>query len=189
MKLLTLLCLSLFCSQSFAAWVLDNAQSRLHFISTKKEHISEVHQFTQLSGNLSDDGQLSVEITLASVETGIDIRNQRMREKLFMVELMPTASLSASLPASLLSLAPGESTMATVSAELTLNGQSKNIAVEVRVSRLSAHTLLADSVKPILLNAADYKLAEGVNVLKELAGLPAISLNVPVNFNLSFKAH
>lgn len=188
MKLLTLLCLSLFCSQSFAAWVLDNAQSSLHFISTKKEHISEVHQFTQLSGSVSDEGQLSVEITLASVETGIDIRNQRMRENLFMVEHMPTAKLSAKLPEALLNLQVGESSLATVSAQLTLNGQSKNIDVDVRVSRLSAQTLLADSVKPILIKADDYKLAEGVNVLKELAGLPGISLTVPVNFNLSFAA-
>jgi polyisoprenoid-binding protein YceI len=188
MKLLTLLCLVIFSSQSLAAWVLDNAKSSLHFISTKKEHISEVHQFTQLSGSVSDDGKLSVAIALASVETGIDIRNQRMRDNLFMVEHMPTANLSATLPQALLNLAVGESSLATVSAELTLNGQSKNINVDVRVSRLSAQTLLADSVKPILIKAEDYKLAEGIEILKGLAALPSISLTVPVNFNLVFAA-
>lgn len=186
MKLLSLLCLAMFSSQSFAAWVLDNDKSSLHFISTKKEHVSEVHHFTQLSGSVNDDGQLSVVIALASVETGIDIRNQRMRDNLFIVEHMPTATLSANLPESLLKLLPGESTIATVSAELSLNGHSKTLDVDVRVSRLSAQTLLADSVKPILIKADDYKLAEGVTVLKELAGLPGISLTVPVNFNLSF---
>jgi polyisoprenoid-binding protein YceI len=186
MKMLTLLGLGLFCGQSFAAWQLDNEKSSLHFISTKKEHISEVHQFTQLNGSVSDDGQLRVEIALASVETNIDIRNQRMREKLFMVDKMPTATLSAKLPETLLNLPVGGSTVVTISAKLTLNGQSENIDVAVQVSRLSAQTLMADSVKPILINAADYKLAEGIEILKGLAGLPSISLAVPVNFNLSF---
>lgn len=188
MKYITLLCLGLFCSSTFAAWTLQNDMSSLHFVSTKKEHISEVHQFTQLAGNVDESGMLTVKIDLSSVETGIDIRNQRMREKLFMVDKFPAATLTSSLPENLLKLKAGESVNALVKGELSLFGHSKSLDLSIMVSKLNDQTLIASSTKPVLINAADFKLDAGIKLLQEIAGLPSIGLMVPVNFNVTFTA-
>jgi hypothetical protein len=42
------------------------------------------------------------------------------------------------------------------------------------------------SKKPVVVNAPEFKLAEGVEALREIAGLPSISLAVPVSFVLAF---
>jgi hypothetical protein len=44
------------------------------------------------------------------------------------------------------------------------------------------------TLAPLVLNAADFGLAEGLESLRALAGLPAISLAVPVSAVLIFNA-
>ena len=87
-----------------AVWQLNPAQSSVHFISVKKEHIAEVHDFKTLEGKISPDGMMTVDIALASVQTNIDIRNQRMRNMLFEVDKFATASISANVKSSLVTL-------------------------------------------------------------------------------------
>ena len=197
MKLLSLLCLSLcFCSHAFAAWVLDENQSSLYFMSTKKDNVTEIHWFTEFSGNINDDGELSIQIPLASFETGIEIRNQRMKEKLFNVALFPVATLNASdIPCMNtkvnaefgITTKVGATKYSEVIAELNLHGETKTLVLDVRCTLVDEITLIANSTKPILIKAADYKLDGGIEILRDLAGLPNISTTVPVTFNLIFK--
>lgn len=79
------------------AWVLDGDRSQVSFITVKAGQVAEVHHFAELSGSVSADGGATVEIDLASVETNVDIRNERMRDILFQVAEFPQAEVSATL--------------------------------------------------------------------------------------------
>ena len=68
---------------TWADWTLDNAGSRLSFVSIKATNVAEVHTFDALSGSVGGDGHARVVIQLASVNTLIPIRDERMREMLF----------------------------------------------------------------------------------------------------------
>ena len=66
-----------------ANWQLLNDKSQLSFVSIKKNSIAEASHFTQLSGQLSEQGQFSVNVDLTSAETFIPIRNERLSKILF----------------------------------------------------------------------------------------------------------
>jgi hypothetical protein len=53
---------------------------------------------------------------------------------------------------------------------------------------LTADRLLVSSVRPVIVNAGPLGLDEGVERLREAAGLPSISPAVPVTFQLTFLA-
>ena len=87
MKLLTSTLLILAAPLSFAEWTLS-PDSSVKFLSTKNTNITEVHEFTQVSGSVSDQGSAKIAIDLSSVETGIEIRNERMQSMLFNVSVL-----------------------------------------------------------------------------------------------------
>ena len=181
---------SLLCGtgSAFADWKLDNNQSRLHFISTKNEHVSEVHQFKKLEGQLGETGNLNIQVDLASVDTGIAIRDDRMKKHLFNLVELPSATLTATLPKALMSLKEGQSRTFDLDTTLMINGVSLPQKMEVQVSKLANDSLLATTTKPVLINAAGVKLQGGVGVLQKMAGLSSISLTVPLTFSVVFVA-
>jgi polyisoprenoid-binding protein YceI len=175
-----------FSIQAKADWRLINKQSAVSFISTKNLHNSETHQFTQLSGTLNRQGHLAIEIDLASVETGIDIRNTRMREKLFLVDQFPTASLNAILPKKIMQLNAGQSVLVELPATLKLMQFEKPITVVAQVSKTTNGQVIATSTQAVLISASDFGLVPGLELLQQIAGLSSIGLTVPVSFNLTF---
>ena len=54
------------------------------------------------------------------------------------------------------------------------------------MTRTGPDTVLAESGQPILVNAADLELTEGIATLQQIAGLDSISPTVPVSFTLTF---
>ncbi len=70
---------------------------------------------------------------------------------------------------------------------LDLNGQQVVLTADVAVSHASNETYIVSSRKPIILNAASVDLVDGIEALREVAGLSTISKAVPVSFVLSFK--
>lgn len=187
MKKILILCLSLLSANGLADWQLLTEQSQVHFISTKNSHISEVNRFAHVEGALTDDGQLSVVIKLASVDTNIDIRNGRMRDMLFNVMTFKEAVLTAQLSSKIMAMDTGASKQYTVDGTLSLMGQEKDVTFTVQVTKLADNHILATSVHPVLVDARDYKLEAGVDALKQVAGLDVISYSVPVTFNVMFK--
>jgi polyisoprenoid-binding protein YceI len=172
---------------SAAEWSLDNEQSHLSFISIKATDIGEVHSFSQLSGDISAVGEVNVHINLASVETLIPIRNERMQEFLFETKLFPTATLSANIdPATLQNLPTGATASLDVQATLSIKDLSTPLSLKIVAAKLSDDQLLVIARQPILLTAASAGLSDGVEKLRELAGLPNISQSVPVSFVLTF---
>jgi len=168
---------------------LDAERSSLHFVSTKKRHVVESHHFTGLDGSVSDQGVASLTIDLNSVETGIGIRNERMREYLFETEHFPEARVTLDIAhLDIAAIVIGGTEAHDISAMLELHGTAVPISARLRVTRLTEATLLVQNVHPILIRAEDFALASGIEMLRELAGLNVISYAVPVNFTLVYDA-
>ncbi len=171
----------------FAAWTLDNDSSQVSFVSVKAGDAGEVHRFTEISGELSSGGNASVTIQLASVDTLIPLRDERMRELLFQTNLFPTASLSTNIDMDALNaIEPGNSMDMAANLTLDLHGQQLSLAAEMIVARLGDHRLMVSSRKPVIVNAASVDLVNGIEALREVANLPSISKAVPVSFVLTF---
>lgn len=172
-----------------ANWKVDNAESKLSFVSTKKVNVAEVHSFEQLSGGLNAAGEFALSIDLNSVDTSIAIRNDRMKEFLFEVVDFPAAEITANIDTDKLNtLTVGQQLSETIEGKLQLHGQEQAMNFDVIVTKLADDTLFVVASKPLLLNVSDYQLVEGVEKLRELAGLPSISHAVPVSFYLTLTA-
>ncbi len=170
-------------------YVLDPDKSSLYFVSTKQIHVVENHTFQEMSGSISEIGSAQLRINLSSVDTGIAIRNQRVRDLLFEVASFAEAIVTLPVDTSgLAALGVGSSQTQAISASLTMHGVTAAVDTEVVVTRLSTTSLMVQSASPILISAGDYNLAGGVDALRNIANLDVISYTVPVNFTLVFSA-
>jgi polyisoprenoid-binding protein YceI len=170
-----------------ADWVLNSERSKLSFVSTKAINVAEVHRISDLSGGITADGSADIMIGLTSVDTGIELRDDRMRDMLFETDRFGLANVSATVDAEKIEkLGPGESTEMILEANLSLHGVSRPLQIELVVVRSGASRLVATTAKPVVINAPDFGLGTGVEALREIAGLPSISLAVPVSFVLTF---
>ena len=181
------------CSQSAPAplegdWVLDAENSRLAFTSVKAGSIAEAHSFTSLAGSVSADGTATLTIDLASVETNIDVRNERMRNLLFETGMFPSATVTTQLdPAHFEALGVGESIVEPVEATLDLHGAQDTIATDLSVTRIGEGRVQVETTAPIILDAGSYALVDGLDALQEVAGLSGITPQVPVTFSITFE--
>ena len=174
-------------SNALAKWSLINDESTVNYISIKSSKVSELNHFNMLNGTLNDNGSLSIDIDLASVETNIPIRNERVKTILFETTSFTKANVLANLDLKKLNaLNIGDTYTNPIKFKLSLHGVSKEITADIRVVKLTKDKLLAFSLTPIIIDAEQYNLAEGINKLRDIAKLPSISTTVPVSFSLIF---
>ena len=186
-KLLALLVAVSFAGAAQAHWSLDNEASKLSFITVKAEHVAEVHSFDRLTGVIGDEGNVEITIELASVNTMIAIRNERMQEMLFETNFFPEASIKGQVDfEALTALQAGASVARQIYFELSLHGQSVELAADVQITR-TVDGVVVSTLKPIVVMADAFALSAGVEKLREVAGLPSISRAVPVSFTVVFK--
>ncbi|WP_440054413.1 YceI family protein [Pseudoalteromonas sp. T1lg65] len=178
---------ALFSAQAFAGWQFSPAQSDLSFVSIKKNTIAEVHHFKRFDAQLSESGELAVTIDLASVETMIPIRNERMRDMLFNVAKFPTAVVKAEVAKTLQALKFGTQQVNSVSATLTLNGETQPLSLDLQITK-SKQGLHIVPIRAVIVNANQFGLGDGIEALRKIAGLDSIATSVPVNFQLVFDA-
>lgn len=184
---LSLLAPIVFIGSANAHWSLDNAASTLSFVTVKAEHVAEVHTFDVLSGSIDDAGEVKIAIELASVNTMIQIRNERMQAMLFETNLFPDATITGKVDLeAITAMNPGASEVMQIEIELSLHGASIALTAELMVTRLESG-VMASTLKPIIVTADSVGLVAGVEALREVAGLPSISRSVPVSFTLVFK--
>ena len=170
-----------------AQWTLSNEASTLSFVTVKADHVAEVHTFDELSGAIGEDGSVSIEIALASVNTLVPIRNERMQSMLFETDLFPRATITSQINSDgLANMALGSSEEIGLDFTLELHNQSQTYNATVLVSRQEAG-LIATTLKPIVVKAESFDLVAGVEALREVAGLPSISRAVPVSFTVVFE--
>jgi len=172
-----------------AAWSLDTTASYLNFVTTKNTSNVEVHNFTTINGSISSANVATLTIDLSTVNTGVALRDQRMRDLLFDVVSFPSATVTVPVPTTLISsLAVGQSATTDISATLNLHGVNGTITTKVSVQKLSSNRVLVQSLSPILVKAGDYALADGVEALRAAVGIASINVSVPVDFALVFDA-
>jgi hypothetical protein len=124
---------------------------------------------------------------LDSVETLVPIRNERMRELLFNTTDYKEAMLRAKVdPAAVASMEVGEVKTITAEGSLSLHGAEQPMTILFQVAKLSSDAVMAASAKPLVIDAAKFGLEDGVETLREIAGLASISHAVPVTFVVTF---
>jgi polyisoprenoid-binding protein YceI len=190
MKKYALLMLTIlaFTPSAFADWVLQNDQSEITFISVKSNTVAEIGEFKKFEGTIDKKGQVDIAVNLASVDTRISVRDERMKSVLFDVSKFAQAKLTGAVDVvRATALKVGERYSDSISLKLSLHGIEKTVPTDVTVIKLAGDTWMVTSTTPIILNARDYKLTAGIYKLRDLAGLSAISAAVPVMFNLVFK--
>lgn len=170
-------------------WQVNNEASQINFTSIKKGSVAEIHHFTEITGTISESGQVEISIDLASAETNIAIRNERLSSYLFETDKYPSALISTKItPDTISKLAAGETLQLTRDVTISLHNQSKKQPVSLTVNKLKNNELMVTSAQPVIINAADYGLTDGINKLRDLAGLPSISYAIPVTFTLHLNA-
>ncbi len=171
-----------------ATYTLNGEASELRFVTTKNTNVAEVQQFKRLSGELSPAGKVKLTIDLASVETQIPLRNERMQSILFDVARFPSAEFEGRLdPALIKGLDVGASADFDLAGKLSIHGQTQEATAALRVVRLKGDRLLVSTRSPILVTAAKFDLSPGIEKLRELMALPNIVGTVPVSFSLLFQ--
>ena len=180
--------LFLFSTPAFPDWNLINAESRINFISIKASDIAEIHTFKDLSGRVKNSGEAQVIINLASLETLIPIRNERMANLLFETKIYPTATFKLEVDLqTILLVEVGKSLDVTYRGILELKSKQFSMPINLSVTRLGNQSFSVRSSKPLLLNANRLGLSTGIESLRVIAGLPSISKSVPVTFSLIFR--
>lgn len=178
---------SLFAGSVSADWSMDPARSHLAFVSIKAKDIGEVNTFTKMTGMITDDGQVQVAMMLDSVDTLIPIRNERMREFLFRTADYKEATLTAKVdPEWIESIKPGEISEITAEGTLALHGTTQPMILSMQAAMVNEDTIMVASTKPLIIDAAKFGMSEGVEKLREIAGLSEISNAVPVTFVIIF---
>ena len=170
-----------------ADWRLDSNNSHLSFISIKNGLVAEAHRFDSLSGGVTREGRVTVNIDLLSLETNIPIRNDRMKSLLFEVDSYATATAKALVEISeYANLAPSQSVISKIGMSFDLHGVSQSIYPVVKVIRVDQKIWQVMSIEPLVLNAATHNLMEGIEALRAIAGLKEITPVVPITFSLQF---
>lgn len=181
--LLSLLAVLVGANGALADWRLTD-ESRVVYVSIKNNGIAENNVISGVSGTLSDDGSLAVALDLATVDTGVDIRNERMRELFFEVAQYASAELTGSIdPAVLAALDAGKSQRLTLPLTVSLHGVQRELSADL-LAVPAGDRVTVTSTAPILVSAADFGLESGVATLRKVAGLDAISRAVPVTVDL-----
>jgi len=166
-------------------WTLNGDASHVAFGSVKKDTVGEVHSFEGLAGTVDASGAVSVEIDLATVETLIDIRNERMQE--FVFQAMPKAMINATIDMDdVADLAVGESAIVDAEGSVQLAGNELELDAEMFVLRISETQVMVTTNDMIMLSMEDMGLTAGIDKLMELAKLPGITRVSPVTMRFVF---
>lgn len=168
-------------------WTLDGANSKIGFGSVKSDVIGEGHTFSGLSGSVGEDGTVDLTLDLASLNTNIDIRNERIQEHVF--KMVPEAQLMAEVDMTAMEgLAVGATMESLVEGTLMFLGEEVYVDLPVVAARLSEDKVLIMSDGITYVSTDELGIDAGVDKLMELAGLESIDRAVPVTVRLMFTA-
>ena len=170
-----------------AGWTTVDDQSSVAFGSIKSDTVGEVHHFERVKGTVAEDGKLMLDIDLASAQTNIDIRNERIAKLLFQ-EGKATARLVGEIDMDEVSaLGVGETALVDIEGVLAFGGLDADIEATMLVARLAEDRVLVTTADFIMLETADLGIDAGVDQLMELAGLPGITRVTPIAARLVFE--
>ena len=168
-----------------ARWLLNETKSVLNFVSVKNTNVAETFTFGQLKGTVSSIGQATMTIPLASILTGIDIRNTRMQSMLFESSYLPNLHFTTQLDlAAIDAMAAGTTSTLSLAGSLILHGVTKPLTFEALVIKHANNSVSFSPRKPIVINSTDFDLNAGIELLRVTAGASNIGEKVPVYFKM-----
>lgn len=168
-------------------WNAVEDESRIAFGSIKKDTVGEVHHFNTVSGMVKEDGMMELAIDLGSLETNIDIRNERMAEHVFKGG-MATATITGAIDMEeLTALKAGETALIDFEGSLAFAGANLDIEAEMHVARLTEDRVLVSTADFIMVSTEDLGINAGVDELMKLAKLPGITRVTPVAVRVVFQ--
>lgn len=168
-------------------WKSVDEYSQVAFGSIKKNTVGEVHHFSGVAATVDAKGQLNLTIDLSSIETNIDIRNERMGEHVFKNN-SATATVTGTLDMDeVANLEVGSMTIAEFEGMLTLAGVELDVDAEMVVARLAEDRVLVSTSDFVMLSTEDLEIDAGIDMLRELAGLSGITRVTPVSVRVLFE--
>ena len=168
-------------------WTLDPSNSHVYLQTTKEEKTVERHQFTRVEGGVTADGNATVKIDLGSLETGIDLRNVRMRFLLFETFKFPHAEITARLDkAQLQGLTAGTPVQYPLVLDVNMHGITNKLGARVLVTRTSDATVSVATIEPIVVGAETFGFTGGLAKLSDAVGGISINPSAVITFDLVF---
>lgn len=175
---------------SWAQWELKSEGGVLNFASVKvpkgaQAAVIELHHFKEMQGSISTTGELRLSLAASGLDTGIEVRDDRMRTTLLQAEKFPAVEFIAQLDLAKLSqLQPGQYQDLELKGKLMIAGKTDEISAAIRYVQLEQKQALVSNLDPIIIDLAQFSLLEKVEALRAVAGLELIATTVPVNFSL-----
>ena len=168
-------------------WTLDPSASVLTYQSVKKNTIVETNKIRNISGTLSSTGDAKIIFDLNSVDTGVDLRNVRMRFLFFETFTYPTAEVTAKVnPAAFADLATKRRVKTVLPFRLSLHGVEKELEASVIVTMINDTQVSVASEAPVAVRVEDFGLLPNIAKLQEAANVTNIVPTASVSFDFVF---
>ena len=136
---------------------------------------------------MSEAGELRIDIDLSSLETNVDIRNERMGKLIFQ-EGKATATITGELDMDeVKNLKPGDTSIMEVTGTLKFLGDENEFDAEMIVARLTEDRVLVANADFIMVSTEDLGINDGIDALMKLASLPGITRVTPVAVRMVFE--
>jgi OOP family OmpA-OmpF porin len=173
-----------------ANWTLDPTASALTYQSVKKNTIVETNKIRNIAGTLTSSGDAKVTFDLNSVDTGVDLRNVRMRFLFFETFKFPSAEVTAKVdPAAFADLAAVRRKKAVLPFRLSLHGVEKDLSANIVVTMITDSTVSVASEAPVAVHVEDFGLLPNVDKLQQAANVTNIVPTASVSFDFVFTAN
>ena len=168
-------------------WLLNPRVSNVYMQTVKANSIFETHQFTVVEGGISKTAEANVKIDLASIDTGVDVRDVRMRFMLFETFKFPHAEITAKLDkAKLQALSTTTRIIYPLSFTLSMHGMVNEISTQVWVTRINDTTVSVATIQPIIVTADSFGFSKNIAKLVEVIGGTQIATAASITFDLVF---
>lgn len=172
-----------------AQWVSnDNA---ITFLTTKVNQenasITEQSSFQNSQARLDESGNFILEIDLNSVQTNVEIRDERLRDWVFQTDKFAQAKVSATLDVKALEqLAVGEVLKLQQPLVLDVHGEQVNLQADLAIQKVAEDKLMVSTLSPVIVDTSAVNMKDGVAELVKVMALSSIVQQVPVSFNAQF---
>lgn len=171
-------------------WVLDPDASILTFLTAKdtatKKGVVENSKFVSFNGMIDENGEATIKVQLNSVDTGIDLRNVRMRFLFFETYKFPEATVTARIDAnSLAELRSRRRISYKLPFTLDMHGVQNTFEADTVVTLLSDKLVSVASAAPVPIPVALYGMEENVLKLEDAAKVTILPAGA-VSFNFVF---
>lgn len=168
-------------------WTLDAETSFLRFQSVKNGSKVEISEFATFAGQIDETGVATLTIALDSVDTGVDLRNVRMRFLFFETFRFPEAKVRVEIDrAAIADLATRRRMTVPVRYTLDLHGVEQTLETDAVVTLITDTQVSVASSAPIPIATALFGLDEGVRKLEDAAKVtivPSGSVSFDFVFN------